>query len=112
MGIFSKTVSAIRKGLTRTREALFGGLTSMLSGKTLSDALIDDVEDYLIKADVGVKATVAIIEQLREACAEGELEKGEDAIDFLKTQLKDRFTEMDRSIATAPRAPTVIWSRA
>ena len=53
MGIFSKTVSAIRKGLARTREALFGGLISMLSGKTLSDDLIDDVEDYLIKADVG-----------------------------------------------------------
>jgi len=108
MGIFTRTVAAIRKGLTRTREALLGGLRGLVAGKALSDDLIDQIEDYLIKADVGVKATVAIIEQLREAHAEGELKRGEDAIEFLKARLKARFEDMDRSIAIAPQPPTVI----
>ncbi|MCZ6835113.1 MAG: signal recognition particle-docking protein FtsY [Planctomycetota bacterium] len=110
MGIFTKTVSAIRKGLARTREALFGGLSALLSGKTLSNDLIDEIEEYLIKADVGVKATNAIIDELRQAFESGEVQKGEDAIEFLKNHLKSRFKQMDRSIAksSTPGMPTVI----
>ncbi|MCH7604331.1 MAG: signal recognition particle receptor subunit alpha, partial [Planctomycetes bacterium] len=73
MGLFTATISAVRKGLARTREALAGGLHSLLQDQVLSDALIDDIEDYLIKADVGVKATAAIIEQLRESFAAGDI---------------------------------------
>lgn len=108
MGLFTATISAVRKGLTRTREALAGGLHSLLKGQVLSGALIDDIEDYLIKADVGVKATVAIIEQLRESFDAGDIARGEDAIDFLKTSLKARFTTMNRALAVAPESPTVI----
>ncbi len=108
MGLFTATISAVRKGLARTREALAGGLHKLVKGQVLSGALIDDIEDYLIKADVGVKPTVDIIEELRESFAAGEVSRGEDAIDFLKTSLKSRFTTMNRALAVAPESPTVI----
>ena len=64
MGLFKSTFKAIRKGLTRTREALGSGLRGMLLGKTLSESLIDDIETHLITSDVGVQTTAAIIDEL------------------------------------------------
>ncbi|MCH7604236.1 MAG: signal recognition particle-docking protein FtsY, partial [Planctomycetes bacterium] len=40
--------------------------------------------------------------------AAGDIARGEDAIDFLKTSLKARFTTMNRALAVAPQSPTVI----
>jgi fused signal recognition particle receptor len=87
---------------------LGAGLRSLLAGRRLDDALIDEIEASLIGADVGVKATTEIVGELREAVRKGELEKGEDAIDFLKSRLKRRWDEVPVDIAVADPAPTVI----
>ncbi|MHC5022656.1 MAG: signal recognition particle-docking protein FtsY [Planctomycetota bacterium] len=108
MGLFTSTVSAIRKGLGRTRAALSGGLRGLLGGRDLSDELIDEVEARLITADVGVTATTAVVEELRAAFRAGDVRRGDDAIEFLKEQLKARWTSVDRSIAAAATPPTVI----
>ena len=108
MRFFKKAAGAVRKGLARTRSVLGAGLRSLLAGRRLDDALIDEIEASLIGADVGVKATTEIVGELREAVRKGELEKGEDAIDFLKSRLKRRWDEVPVDIAVADPAPTVI----
>jgi len=108
MGFFRSTISALRKGLSRTRDALGGGLRSLLFGRALSDELINEIEARLIKADVGVKATSAIIGELRDAHRAGSITRGEDVLAFLKTQLKSRWSGADRSLAVAKLPPTVI----
>lgn len=108
MRFFKKAADAVRKGLARTRSVLGAGLRSLLAGRRLDDALIDEIEASLIGADVGVKATTEIVGELREAVRKGELEKGEDAIDFLKSRLKRRWDEVPVDIAVADPAPTVI----
>jgi len=108
MGLFKSTVSKIKKGLDKTRDALTGSLRSLLVGRTLDDAVIDDIETYLLTADVGVQTTTTVIDDLRTAYKAGEVSKGEDAIEFLKRELKDRWSARDRTIATAPTSPTVI----
>jgi fused signal recognition particle receptor len=105
---FKKAAGAVRKGLARTRSVLGAGLRSLLAGRRLDDALIDEIEASLIGADVGVKATTEIVGELRESVRKGELEKGEDAIDFLKSRLKRRWDEVPVDIAVADPAPTVI----
>jgi len=108
MGLFTKTIGALKKGLSRTREALGGGLRGLLFGKRLSDDLIDEVESRLITADVGVSVTLEIIADLRAEYRSGRVDRGEDAIEFLKDRLKARWDEVDRSIAVAPAPPTVV----
>src|SRR5690606_20333820 len=108
MGLFRSTVSAIRKGLTRTRLALGSGLRGLLIGRTLSEELIDEIETRLITADVGVRTASEIIEDLRKKFRSGEVKKGEDAIEFLKASLKARFQVQDRRIASAARKPAVV----
>ncbi|HEU4404010.1 MAG TPA: signal recognition particle-docking protein FtsY [Polyangiaceae bacterium] len=61
-------VRDLRKGLSRSREGFFGRLVALVSGKsTIDPALVDELEEVLVGADVGVKGTTKILERLREA---------------------------------------------
>ncbi len=108
MRFFRKAAGAVRQGLARTRSVLGTGLRSLLAGRRLDDDLIDQIEANLIGADVGVKATDEIVGELREAVRKGELEKGEDAIEFLKSRLKRRWDDAPIDIAVADASPTVV----
>jgi fused signal recognition particle receptor len=108
VGLFTTTAGAIRKGLARTREALGGSLRSLLLGRPVSPEVIDEIEARLVLADVGPKAATAIISELREACRAGNVAKGADALELIKTRLKERFHGADRHLQTAPEGPSVI----
>jgi fused signal recognition particle receptor len=108
MGLFKSAFQAIKRGLQKTAEVLGRGLRSLLRGRQLSEELIDEIERRLIASDVGVKATNEIIAKLREDYRAGRIAKGDEALEFLKAQLKARWTTEDRRIATAPTRPTVI----
>ncbi|MGI9013477.1 MAG: signal recognition particle-docking protein FtsY [Phycisphaerales bacterium] len=108
MGLLRKTMGAVRKGLSRTREAFGGGLRGLLFGKRLSDDLIDEIESRMLRADVGVATTTDVIAALRNEFRSGRVSRGEDAVEFLKSQLKSRWSEADREIATAETRPTVV----
>ncbi|MDG2424908.1 MAG: signal recognition particle-docking protein FtsY [Phycisphaerales bacterium] len=108
MGIFKSTLSAVRKGLGRTRDTMAAPLGSLLRGKQLDDAAVDEIETILLRADVGVSTTSSIISELRAAVKDGNLKRGEDAIDFLRVHLRDQFGDTDRSLANATTSPTVV----
>ena len=108
MGLFKSVVGKLKKGLDRTRDTFVGGLRSMLSGRTLDDALIDDLERALIQADVGVATTQTLITSIRADYKAGKLTKGEDVLDYLKAELKTRWPAADRELRLAESGPTVI----
>ncbi len=108
MGLFHATIGAVKKGLARTRQALGSGLRGLLFGRSLSEQLIDDIEAALIKSDVGTTTTTRIIDELRREFRRGEVSRGEDAYEFLKTRLKSRLANVDRRLAVAHEKPTVM----
>ena len=108
MGLFRSTISAIRKGMARTRDVLNTDIRVLLRGQMLTEAIIDELERRLIAADVGVKAATAIISELRETFRRGKVSKGDDALSFLKAQLKSRLSQSNRELAKAASKPTVI----
>ncbi len=108
MGLFKSAFSAIKKGLSKTAEVLGGGLRSLLRGRRLDENLINEIEARLIGADVGVKATQAAIEELRQQFRSGSITQGEDALVILKRSLKSRWSDADRTLATSDTKPTVI----
>lgn len=108
MGLFSATIGAIRKGLTRTRDTFVSGLRSLLRGRRLSDEVIDEIESRLIQADVGVRTTTKLIDELRQRYRAGAITQGEQVIGFLKSELKSYWPSANRQIARADTKPTVI----
>lgn len=72
MGIFDrlfgkKERESLVAGLGKTREGFLSRLTRALTGRTtIDDAMIEEVEEALIAADVGIDTTVRIVERIQE----------------------------------------------
>jgi fused signal recognition particle receptor len=76
MGIFDKLFGkkqqqeTLDQGLQKTREGFLGKITKAIAGKsTVDEEVLDDLENALISADVGVETTVMIIDQIEKRVA-------------------------------------------
>ena len=55
----------LKKGLSKTRNSLVGGIDNLVHGKaTLGPEIVDEIEEALLVADVGVKTTQFIVDEL------------------------------------------------
>lgn len=72
MGFFDKLFGkkekeSLDQGLEKTRENFFTKITKAVAGKsTVDDEVLDNLEEALVSADVGIETTVKIIEQIEK----------------------------------------------
>lgn len=104
MSIFKLTFKKIKNGLGRTRQQF----VSVLTGKQLSAQLLEDLERRLIEADVGIKTAIELRKDIQAGWERGEMQTGDDALDFLKSQLSAYWPQEDRQIHFAQAGPTVV----
>lgn len=74
MGIFgifnSKKKESLDQGLAKTKENVFSKISRAIVGKsTVDDEVLDNLEEILISADVGVDTTLKIIERIEKRVA-------------------------------------------
>lgn len=76
MGLFDKLFGkkqqqeTLDQGLQKTREGFFSKITKAIAGKsTVDEEVLDDVEDALVSADVGIETTVEIISRIEKRVA-------------------------------------------
>lgn len=93
--------------LGRARSTLATALSSIRGRGRVDAETWDELEEALIRADVGVELAVSLLEATRERAATEKLSEPEEVIDVLKAEIVDRLTG-DVSLATADEAPT-IW---
>lgn len=109
MGIIRQTLKKLRTGLAKTRRNFARSFRALLTaGRKVDEDLLDDLEAALIGADVGIGTTTRIIDDLREAYKDKRIERSEQILDFLKTEMKSYWPERDRSLHFAESGPTVI----
>ena len=108
MAFIRKTIEKLAAGLSRTRQKFIGSLKSLLSGRKLDEKLLDDLEEMLIQADMGVASAIKIRDDLQQAFSDKRIESGDQAIGFLKDEIKKYWPESDRSIHLASESPTVM----
>jgi fused signal recognition particle receptor len=70
-GLFSKDKKeSLDKGLQKSKESFFGKLSKALVGKsTVDDEVLDNLEEALVSADVGVETTLKIIDRIQQRVA-------------------------------------------
>jgi fused signal recognition particle receptor len=109
-GAVQASVDKLKSGLAKTRDVFVGGLRSLLRGRKLDQALLDELEQRLITSDLGVKATTKIMADLNLAWKEGKISSGDDVLDFLKAEMKAYWPIETRQLNMAPAGggPTVI----
>ncbi len=83
----------MKSGLSKSRKNLAEGMVSILiGGKEIDDELLEEVEDQLLVADIGVNATNRIIKSLTEQTARGDLIYAHSLYKALQTELVDILT--------------------
>lgn len=78
----------IKDGLSKTRKSFVDSLQSVLGvGRKIDSKLLDEIEEILITADIGVDTTEQIIETLRKRVKKEGFENAEDLYALLKEEL-------------------------
>ncbi len=97
-----------KQGLSKTREGLSGKITEVLRrSPTLDEETLEEIEEILIRSDVGVNATLRIIDRLRERLREGPAPEGTE--DWVRDRLEAELLEILRN--AQPPSPALTRAR-
>lgn len=87
-GFFSR----LREGLTKTRNNIVHGIDSVFNGfSSIDEDFYEELEEILIMGDIGVQATEAILERLREQVKENHIKEPADCKAFLIQNIKEQM---------------------
>lgn len=82
----------LTRGLTKTRTGFIGRLKKLVLGSTrIDDDLLDELEEMLFEADVGVKTTQELLAFLHKKVDEEEITDPEEIYNLLRDQLKAKL---------------------
>ena len=106
MGIFDKLFGkkqqqeTIDQGLQKTRESFLGKISKAIVGKsTVDEDVLDQVEDALVSADVGVETTVKIINALEARVAKDKYLNTNQLNQILKEEIEKLLISSPQDLA-------------
>ncbi len=96
MGLFDKLFGkkqqqeSLDQGLEKTREGFFAKITKAIAGKsTVDEEVLDNLEEALVSADVGIETTVKIIEQIEARVAKDKYLNTSELNNILKEEVQN-----------------------
>ena len=98
----------LRDRLDKARDLLAGYVASVLSRSTIDDETWDDLEEALVRADVGAGLSASLLDELRMRVKSENITDPVELLAALKAELKERFADGDRTLAFTPGA-TNVW---
>jgi fused signal recognition particle receptor len=101
-------LGAFRTGLKSTRGNLISRLAGVFRrGREIDTSILDEVEEVLITADVGVHTTGRVLEALRTQMNSGQLSTADDAWDAIREESRQILETSGKGLAI-DATPTVI----
>ena len=99
----------LKESLAKTKETIIGKISQVVLRRKIDDELLDEIEQILIEADVGVKATMRLIEAIKRKARERNLTEGDDVIALLKEEITTILAKEDAKIDLAGSAKPTVW---
>ena len=106
---------SLDKGLEKTKTSLFSRITKAIVGKSSVDAeVLDQLEDILVSADIGVSTTLKIIRRIEERVARDKYVSTAELNNLLRDEIgslmeENNFPDVeDFSIPDLPGTPYII----
>ena len=113
MGIFSfftkkkENKEDLNKGLEKTKTSVFGKISKAILGKsTVDEDVLDNLEEILISADVGVETTVKIIDRIEKRVARDKYLGTNELNRILKEEIAALLQENESGDGTTFDIPT------
>ena len=92
--LFSRKLESLKKGLKRSREAFSGGISRIVGSGHDREEILDEIEELLIGADLGVKTATEIVDSVRES-------RERLTADLIRSTVRRRLIEV---LTAVPRA--------
>ncbi len=106
MGFFEK----LKNGLQKTKAALFGKIDNLLKNFVrIDEDFLEELEELMIMADVGVETTEEILDALRAKIRDGRIKEPNDVRAALRELVRDLIGEHEAlDLSTTPSVILVI----
>ena len=95
MGLFDKLFGkkeqkeSLDQGLQKTREGFFSKITKAIAGKsTVDEEVLDNLEEALVGADVGIETTIEIIKRIEQRVAKDKYLNTSELNGILKDEIE------------------------
>ncbi len=98
---------SLSEGLAKTRKNLSDKIGNLLLGEKIDEAFLDELEEALITADVGVETASLVLKDLKERFKRNELSTRAQVADRLK-QLLFQIVSPNSRAFSLPASPAVV----
>jgi fused signal recognition particle receptor len=99
----------LKRSLSKTHETIVGRVDTLLLGKKQIDTdTLEELEEILITADLGVKTTVDLVRTLEQRLKRNELQDGEALKRALKEEIQLRLEAHAAPLVVSSKTPFVI----
>lgn len=108
LGLIQKEsfLEKLKKGLRKTKEAVEFGI--LFAGRKIDEELFEELEEKLIKADVGAKVSLQVVEELRKEAIRRNLKTSDQLAELLKTLLLSQISKCQGTLKE-PREGTSLY---
>lgn len=106
---FLKAFDKLKNSLSKTKDNIFGKISQVVNRRKIDEELLEEIEEILIGADVGVQATMKLIDTLREKAKEKKLSDGEDILQLLKDEIAEILSREDSELFNPSDKKPVVW---
>ncbi|WP_287830323.1 signal recognition particle-docking protein FtsY [Idiomarina sp.] len=89
----------LTEGLKRTSGSIGSGLFGVFKGKKIDEDLFEELETQLLMADLGVKTTTKIIDNLTQQADRKQLKDAEALYELLQEQMEALLEPVDKPLA-------------
>ena len=99
----------LKVGLSKTQENLVGRVRSLLrAGRKIDEELMEEIEEILIQADVGVNTTMMLMENVRDIVHSKGLSDSSDLESVIQQEILNILDETDQPLDISDHQPYVI----
>ena len=90
--------ASLRDRLGKARSAFTGAFSGVLGRSSITDETWDELEEALLRADVGLRVTEALLDDLRARVKSGEIADPPALLDALRADMVARLEGSDRTL--------------
>ncbi|KGP77217.1 signal peptide protein [Desulfosporosinus sp. Tol-M] len=103
-GLFAK----LKEGLTKTRENFVGRIEEVFTGrKRIDEELYEELEEVLIRSDVGVNTAFELVERLRKEVKKQKISQPSELYQVLQELITELLGE-EETLTLAKQGPSII----
>lgn len=108
MGLFN-SFEKLKNSLSKTKDNIVTKIQNVVVRRKIDDDLLDEIEQILIEADVGIKATTHLIDSIKQKARERRLTEGEEVMGLLREEVAAILSREEEPLQTNGGSRPVVW---